>query len=58
MDTRNSSFSTNKSLRETDVSMNESLFSPVVNKPRNRGWPKGVPRKAKQPDDLPNKVIE
>lgn len=37
----------NTSVTEMEVSMNESLFSPVITEKRRRGWPKGVPRRKK-----------
>ncbi|XP_052765679.1 histone acetyltransferase KAT6B-like isoform X2 [Mya arenaria] len=56
MDTRNASFLTSRSMADSDLSMNNPLLSPIVEKPRSRGWPKGVPRKRK--DESPASHIK
>ena len=45
----------NTSVVETDMSMNDSLFSPTVTEKRRRGCPKGVSRK--KTDFITQKVL-
>lgn len=51
------SVDTNMSVTESEMSMNDSLFSPTITEKRRRGWPKGVPRR-KKGEFVPKVLIE